>query len=216
MADRLGNKAGTASSLSPSSSPNRFWTKCGASLPADAAFLRRMRNAEALSSHGGGRGIRTPERVTPLTVFKTAAFNHSAIPPSSILPDSTTLRILSLRCLSFFHFLGTAVTILSLVGSFATARGLVCGCYGRARAVPSRSRYQRRSASGGRRKCAGKDARSCHEDLPGRPRQSPFGRRLPGAAHPPVREVSKSIVPGRQLAACDMLSGNREMEVSVN
>src|ERR1051326_4835060 len=30
---------------------------------------------------GGGRGIRTPERVTPLTVFKTAAFNHSAIPP---------------------------------------------------------------------------------------------------------------------------------------
>jgi hypothetical protein len=37
---------------------------------------------------GGGRGIRTPERVTPLTVFKTAAFNHSAIPPSSILPDS--------------------------------------------------------------------------------------------------------------------------------
>ena len=32
---------------------------------------------------GGGRGIRTPERVTPLTVFKTAAFNHSAIPPYS-------------------------------------------------------------------------------------------------------------------------------------
>ncbi len=36
---------------------------------------------------GGGRGIRTPERVSPLTVFKTAAFNHSAIPPLSILPD---------------------------------------------------------------------------------------------------------------------------------
>ena len=32
-------------------------------------------------ANGGGRGIRTPERVTPLTVFKTAAFNHSAIPP---------------------------------------------------------------------------------------------------------------------------------------
>src|ERR1700730_8724712 len=32
---------------------------------------------------GGGRGIRTPERVTPLTVFKTAGFNHSPIPPTS-------------------------------------------------------------------------------------------------------------------------------------
>ena len=31
-----------------------------------------------------GRGIRTPERVTPLTVFKTAAFNHSAIPPTQL------------------------------------------------------------------------------------------------------------------------------------
>jgi hypothetical protein len=36
----------------------------------------------------GGRGIRTPERVTPLAVFKTAAFNHSAIPPATKLPDS--------------------------------------------------------------------------------------------------------------------------------
>src|SRR6266436_7698385 len=36
---------------------------------------------------GGGRGIRTPERVTPLTVFKTAAFNHSAIPPTFKLAD---------------------------------------------------------------------------------------------------------------------------------
>ena len=35
---------------------------------------------------GGGRGIRTPERVTPLTVFKTAAFNHSAIPPPPSYP----------------------------------------------------------------------------------------------------------------------------------
>jgi hypothetical protein len=35
----------------------------------------------------GGRGIRTPERVTPLAVFKTAAFNHSAIPPATTLTD---------------------------------------------------------------------------------------------------------------------------------
>ncbi len=41
---------------------------------------------EEPANTGGGRGIRTPERVTPLTVFKTAAFNHSAIPPLTILP----------------------------------------------------------------------------------------------------------------------------------
>jgi hypothetical protein len=45
---------------------------------------------------GGGRGIRTPERVTPLTVFKTAGFNHSPIPPIPILPDFIRLRALSL------------------------------------------------------------------------------------------------------------------------
>ena len=32
--------------------------------------------------NGGERGIRTPERVAPLTVFETAAFGHSAISPN--------------------------------------------------------------------------------------------------------------------------------------
>ena len=32
-------------------------------------------------SSGGGTEIRTQERVAPLPVFKTGAFNHSAIPP---------------------------------------------------------------------------------------------------------------------------------------
>jgi hypothetical protein len=31
----------------------------------------------------GGSRIRTHEEVTPLTVFKTAAIDHSAIPPQS-------------------------------------------------------------------------------------------------------------------------------------
>jgi hypothetical protein len=31
---------------------------------------------------GGERGIRTPDGLAPITVFKTAAFNHSAISPS--------------------------------------------------------------------------------------------------------------------------------------
>ena len=35
---------------------------------------------------GGGGGIRTPETLTGLTVFKTAGFNHSPTPPFLILP----------------------------------------------------------------------------------------------------------------------------------
>lgn len=33
------------------------------------------------ASNGGGRGIRTPETLAGLTVFKTAAIDHSASPP---------------------------------------------------------------------------------------------------------------------------------------
>lgn len=47
-------------------------------------ILRRIAN-EKTRIFGGGRGIRTPESLSTLTVFKTAAFNRSAIPPSSIL-----------------------------------------------------------------------------------------------------------------------------------
>jgi hypothetical protein len=35
----------------------------------------------SLIFNGGERGIRTPEELAPLTVFKTAAFDHSAISP---------------------------------------------------------------------------------------------------------------------------------------
>ena len=41
-------------------------------------------NREALAwgyGNGGGRGIRTPEPLSGLTVFKTAGFNRSPIPP---------------------------------------------------------------------------------------------------------------------------------------
>ena len=34
-----------------------------------------------LSAFGGGRGIRTPEGLAALAVFKTAPINHSGIPP---------------------------------------------------------------------------------------------------------------------------------------
>ncbi len=35
-----------------------------------------------MKKDGGEKGIRTPERVNPLTVFETAAFDHSAISPN--------------------------------------------------------------------------------------------------------------------------------------
>jgi hypothetical protein len=39
-------------------------------------------------STGGGGGIRTPETLSSLTVFKTAGFNRSPTPPVLILAHS--------------------------------------------------------------------------------------------------------------------------------
>ena len=43
----------------------------------------RVRSPADLSAVGGEGGIRTPETLARLTVFKTAAFDHSATSPSS-------------------------------------------------------------------------------------------------------------------------------------
>src|SRR5579871_2855857 len=40
-------------------------------------------------NHGGGGGIRTPETLSGLTVFKTAGFNRSPTPPLPIIPTNT-------------------------------------------------------------------------------------------------------------------------------
>lgn len=45
-------------------------------LPSQGMALKK-RPAEKASLAGGERGIRTPEGLTPLTVFKTAAFNRT-------------------------------------------------------------------------------------------------------------------------------------------
>src|ERR1019366_388132 len=49
---------------------------------ANCAF-RAERNWERENARlrGGGGGIRTPETLSGLTVFKTAGFNHSPTPP---------------------------------------------------------------------------------------------------------------------------------------
>ena len=64
-----------------------------------ASLLNVCQPAEApltdSANAGGGRGIRTPERVSPLTVFKTAGFNHSPIPPFTILTEF--IRLLRLE-----------------------------------------------------------------------------------------------------------------------
>ncbi len=48
-------------------------------------FGSAMNSYAAAAYSGGGGGIRTPETLTGLTVFKTAAFNHSATPPLLII-----------------------------------------------------------------------------------------------------------------------------------
>ena len=63
---------------------------CGKNSPSGAdignfslKWEDRVEGSIPQSRSGGGSRIRTHEGVTPLTVFKTAAFNHSAIPPRS-------------------------------------------------------------------------------------------------------------------------------------
>ncbi len=51
-----------------------------------------------LSFSGGGGGIRTHERLTPLPVFKTGAFNRSATPPVPYFTDFSLRLALQLRC----------------------------------------------------------------------------------------------------------------------
>jgi hypothetical protein len=44
-------------------------------------FTQKNSDEEKILQRGGGGGIRTPETLSGLTVFKTAAFNRSATPP---------------------------------------------------------------------------------------------------------------------------------------
>ena len=47
---------------------------------------------------GGGRGIRTPVHLSTQTVFKTAGFNHSPIPPLTKLAWTDPLEALPGSC----------------------------------------------------------------------------------------------------------------------
>src|SRR3546814_19602425 len=53
----------------------------GSPLAVPSGEHRAMSND--LRRVGGGGGIRTLERLTPLTVFETAPFNHSGTPPQA-------------------------------------------------------------------------------------------------------------------------------------
>jgi hypothetical protein len=56
-------------------------------LKQEVAYFQRLLISDwtllevLVRADGGGRGIRTPEPLSRLTVFKTAGFNHSPIPP---------------------------------------------------------------------------------------------------------------------------------------
>jgi hypothetical protein len=67
--------------------------KGGFSVPwfeeARSEKLTLLPSRQFMNGIGGGRGIRTPESLSTLTVFKTGAFNHSAIPPLTMLADAS-------------------------------------------------------------------------------------------------------------------------------
>ena len=48
-----------------------------------------LRILDIIKSNGGETGIRTQERVAPLPVFKTGAFNRSAISPLRVFITKT-------------------------------------------------------------------------------------------------------------------------------
>src|SRR5208282_4255584 len=56
--------------------------------PLSSSMVRSPNLREA----GGGGGIRTPETLSGLTVFKTAGFNRSPTPPSLIVPGNSVWR----------------------------------------------------------------------------------------------------------------------------
>ena len=62
----------------PAALAQPFWPKC-VNYVSGTFCKGCLRTVQGKS--GGGRGIRTPGTVSRTAVFKTAAFNHSAIPP---------------------------------------------------------------------------------------------------------------------------------------
>ena len=66
--------------------PKECGVNCGVArwLKRDRLFIQYL-----MDKVNGGRGIRTPGTVSRTTVFKTAAFNHSAIPPVVRITETT-------------------------------------------------------------------------------------------------------------------------------
>ena len=64
-----------------------------------------------------------PERVAPLTVFKTAGFNHSPIPPVAILTDENrylTCTVTDSDFVSPFAFVAVIVYFVVALGAIST------------------------------------------------------------------------------------------------
>jgi hypothetical protein len=76
-------------------------TLCGTSVKMNRFLCDRNTTLDlekfkqATEMYGGGGGIRTPETLSRLTVFKTAAFNHSATPPACPLRGGSGMSITS-------------------------------------------------------------------------------------------------------------------------
>src|SRR5262245_2174729 len=75
---------------SVSSSQSRAETRDHNRGVEDDSHLPTSYRISHLIGCGGGGGIRTPETLSSLTVFKTAGFNHSPTPPFLIITRSNT------------------------------------------------------------------------------------------------------------------------------
>ena len=63
----------------------------GADIPLSQTCALQNINGKHGKNRGGGGGIRTPETLTGLTVFKTAGFNRSPTPPEFRLQVTTSM-----------------------------------------------------------------------------------------------------------------------------
>ena len=55
--------------------------------------MRFLKFSKTLNYNGGEGGIRTHERVAPLLVFKTSAFNRSATSPRNAIKFFNTIKV---------------------------------------------------------------------------------------------------------------------------
>jgi hypothetical protein len=86
---------------------------------ATSFYIQARNKMQEIINNGGGGGIRTPETLSSLTVFKTAGFNRSPTPPLPIITcNRIHTLILCLPAQSFAEIQRTSsIATFGLAGS---------------------------------------------------------------------------------------------------